>query len=1572
MMSAVILCGSDYQYLFSDEKTPLQALKIQPVFLPGLDSKITGTGTRLKTTQSNLLLYAPEIEENGRAELSGRDNYRSSVALIARCRSDFRSFYALEVVPYQKKICFWRMVDGKVGPRQEFPYNGAAEFTLSLDFNDKTIVARANGKTVGEFSDDGAIQAGYAGIRCVFYSDINLKSLTHSDQIPNTPVSPAIPMKTAAQVKPIDLEKIRDWNIDRAFHQENGTRLRISLNQYWAFQPVIDTKTSPRAEPTEWGYIAVPGYWAKGAAVTFMRTPDGTAVTEWRGVAFTRGGAAAWYRRTFAIPADWKGKKVELVLEDVCGSADIWIGPRKVIGKTDPACGYLRADISEALQYGGENEIRILNSAPEAVQAGLGNVYLTTTPAANFGDAGIFTSVAEKSLNLAFRKAAAPENSVLSVTVRDRTGREVFQAQQPFAERMSWKWIPLVLWTPDTPELYHLELALTDRDGKILDQNTIRFGFREFSIRDGRFFLNGNPIVIKAETNIIDKGHWWQLDHLHNRAFMAPMFAACKKLNINCVYLGGPPTEEVMALADEIGLMTLVKGRMLGHAELDIDSERALKCLDAYLQNMEDNPVYTRHPSQIGFLIDVWYNYHAGCTNPNYVGRPSLDPNQKFGIPAVRKQRLDRAAELYRKHFPDMECFNSGSGAVGRVYGTHIYHTWGAPSTELRAFFEAWNKNREMAVFAGETFLPFMGSFYDLEFVKTPLVTENAARILGHDAYRYRTTQTRRPSHDMTSAGWFWNTSEPKSSGRYGFIVDVAQAVYARYIDEIMPGWRLCNMTGYGNFDDISASFAQQNIRPDALPVSTEYSDFSLKPEGFDNGNARRPVGDPGVPGYDLRPMLVAAPFSRAMANVGVWIFDRVADPLLQNHSGYAGETLEKSVMLFNDSAVPQRFQFSCRLTDSRNRSVSVCEQTVEAAPFEHRLVPISVPLPDTADRSEWTLRATLTKEGQTLRAQLPIQVFARPGKPRIVSPVYLWDPEGVLTAKLAGRLDVKKLDHLDKLPPSGILIVGRSALSKLKTMPDWNVAAAGGLNILFMEQHQSVSPELMKTRTRRVFINAPAHPAFDGLADPDFEFWQDGHSVAPAQVRDDAGVNWSDWGNRNMVASYAFRRPQHGNFLSLLVSGFDLFQTPLLECRAGTGVWIASQLEITARLGSDPAATRLFDNLLRYLDRRGQKSRVLFFGGADGKKRLDDFQIKYEPVTELGGGVLNNADVLIVADPDWTKLKQYRMELNDFVYSGGTVAYWHTGGTFDSSWLPFTMGMAETTSAHATLSDTADGTWLNGFQASELYWRDPQKVQVFQTVPPHFDASSPAVLIRGKSGAGEWIFTTLTPERFGNTPATGKTVRLLSALFTSIGTDIAAPVAPFTVAPDHAMLDLTERKWEFSTDPDNAGLSEQWQFGKGKNRWLKGLIDDGIEVRVGLPFESFLKKDYNGYAWYRLTFDAPDALRIAPQCYFIAGAIDDTDEVYLNGVKIGETGKNVPKYWIVNRNYLIPPGLLKKNGNLLAVRVFDEQSGGGIVKGPVAISVKKLERTPHLWQTPWQNGAQRDYDYKEDIVRMY
>jgi sialate O-acetylesterase len=75
---------------------------------------------------------------------------------------------------------------------------------------------------------------------------------------------------------------------------------------------------------------------------------------------------------------------------------------------------------------------------------------------------------------------------------------------------------------------------------------------------------------------------------------------------------------------------------------------------------------------------------------------------------------------------------------------------------------------------------------------------------------------------------------------------------------------------------------------------------------------------------------------------------------------------------------------------------------------------------------------------------------------------------------------------------------------------------------------------------------------------------------------------------------------------------------------------------------------------------------------------------------------------------------------------------------------------------------------------------------------------------------------------------------------------------------------------------------------------------------------------------------------------YLNMGYIDDVDEVYMNGHKIGSTGGFPPNYYTAynaERIYFIPEQYINFEGsNLIAVKVYDSYQEGGIVSGEIGL----------------------------------
>jgi hypothetical protein len=151
-----------------------------------------------------------------------------------------------------------------------------------------------------------------------------------------------------------------------------------------------------------------------------------------------------------------------------------------------------------------------------------------------------------------------------------------------------------------------------------------------------------------------------------------------------------------------------------------------------------------------------------------------------------------------------------------------------------------------------------------------------------------------------------------------------------------------------------------------------------------------------------------------------------------------------------------------------------------------------------------------------------------------------------------------------------------------------------------------------------------------------------------------------------------------------------------------------------------------------------------------------------------------------------------------------------------------------------------------------------------------------------------------------------------------------------------------------YGLDPDLPILAG-WKIRFGDDMaWKEPGVDDQAWTPITVPgaWESQGYPDYNGLAWYRVRFTAPSELA-DQKLILLLGKIDDFDEAYLNGERVGKTGVITGKenHWSENneyaqlRAYFLPPGALKiGQENVLAVRVYDGYKFGGICEGPIGI----------------------------------
>lgn len=141
--------------------------------------------------------------------------------------------------------------------------------------------------------------------------------------------------------------------------------------------------------------------------------------------------------------------------------------------------------------------------------------------------------------------------------------------------------------------------------------------------------------------------------------------------------------------------------------------------------------------------------------------------------------------------------------------------------------------------------------------------------------------------------------------------------------------------------------------------------------------------------------------------------------------------------------------------------------------------------------------------------------------------------------------------------------------------------------------------------------------------------------------------------------------------------------------------------------------------------------------------------------------------------------------------------------------------------------------------------------------------------------------------------------------------------------------------------------------------------LADWPQVKMPQPMEAHLGPDFDGIVYYVREFELT-AAEASGKLEITLPPVDDFDEVYLNGVKVGSgIGWNVP------RRYTVAPGAARAGRNRLLVRADDPGLGGGLDGDPKhSFAVKTASRRIPL-AGEWRFAAFRqrgirpiDYDH--------
>jgi hypothetical protein len=350
----------------------------------------------------------------------------------------------------------------------------------------------------------------------------------------------------------------------------------------------------------------------------------------------------AWYQRDIDIPADWRGKRVELFLERVHWETRAWLDGRETgmqdsliaphvhelgMGVT-PGKHTLTVRVDNSLKFNLGDFVSILYEGTQTNWNGIvGKLRLRAVPKVRINSQRVFAendgsvTIDAEVRNDMFDAVAG----TITATVTEKaTGKVVGRGAKEFAyargltadghhiwttqavEKISLKLESSPrLWSEFSPDLYTVQTQLTvTGHPDIVSTATTTFGFRELAIRGTQFVLNGRPIFLRGTLECAifpltgypptDVPAWQRI------------FRILRSYGLNFMrFHSWCPPEAAFAAADIEGIYLQVEGP---EANIDIDRHAPIgQFMEQELLRMVRS--YGNHPS---FCLMTLGNEHSG------------------------------------------------------------------------------------------------------------------------------------------------------------------------------------------------------------------------------------------------------------------------------------------------------------------------------------------------------------------------------------------------------------------------------------------------------------------------------------------------------------------------------------------------------------------------------------------------------------------------------------------------------------------------------------------------------------------------------------------------------------------------------------------------------------------------------------------------------------------------------------------------------------------------------------------------------------------------------------------------
>ncbi len=371
------------------------------------------------------------------------------------------------------------------------------------------------------------------------------------------------------------------------------------LNGRWKFNWVANAAErpldfyKPEFDVNAWGEFEVPAVWElNGFGIpVFYDTkfafgePNPPYIPEDRN-------PVGSYRTTFTVPEDWDSRQVFIHLGGVKSAFYIWVNGNKV-GYSEDSFTPAEFNISKYLTS-GENTLavqvfkycdgRYMECQSLWRYGGIiRDVYLFSTPSIYLQDYYVRCDLDEayKDANLRITakvvnySSAVKKGYKLEAKLFDPNGKLV-ETSQPITAALiilkkdDEKTLELssriknpLKWSADQPHLYQIIFTLKDENGRLVEVQECKYGFRVIELKDSQLMINGTSVLLKGANR---HDHVRESGHVVPYESMVRDVQLMKQFNLNTVRTSHYPNDpRWYDLCDQYGLYVVDEANLESH-----------------------------------------------------------------------------------------------------------------------------------------------------------------------------------------------------------------------------------------------------------------------------------------------------------------------------------------------------------------------------------------------------------------------------------------------------------------------------------------------------------------------------------------------------------------------------------------------------------------------------------------------------------------------------------------------------------------------------------------------------------------------------------------------------------------------------------------------------------------------------------------------------------------------------------------------------------------------------------------------------------------------------------------------